>query len=229
MTPRDSTPAAAAPTRGPLRAAGAWLWRGLVWLVLAALIGVLGVAVLVPRLGGGTPYTILTDSMRPQYPPGTLVVVRPARTEEIRVGDVVTYQLRSGKRAVVTHRVVGQGVNALGEETFTTQGDANNTPDAAPVRPVQVRGVLWYAVPWVGHLNTWLQPGDRQRAVDLTVGALGVYMVWMFATAWRDRRRGLSERVDQRGEPDSAEDQAEVDATDEARGSVTASAAARNE
>ena len=39
--------------------------------VLVAAAAVLAVAVLVPRLAGATPYTVLTDSMRPAYPPGT--------------------------------------------------------------------------------------------------------------------------------------------------------------
>ncbi len=63
------------------------------WLVILAVVAMLAVAVAIPRLGGGTPYTILTGSMEPNYPPGTLVVAKPAEPSDIRIGDVITFQL----------------------------------------------------------------------------------------------------------------------------------------
>ena len=120
------------------------------WLVLGLAVAVVGAAVVVPRLTGSTPMTVLTGSMAPSYPPGTLVVVRPVAAEDIAIGDPITYQLRSGEPTVVTHRVVGIGYDGTGERVFSTQGDANESPDAVPVKPVQVRGEVWYAVPWFG-------------------------------------------------------------------------------
>lgn len=71
------------------------------------------------------------------------MVVRPVDADEIRVGDVITYQLASGRSTVVTHRVVSIGTRLDGTPVFTTQGDANDTADEEVVRPVQVRGRLW--------------------------------------------------------------------------------------
>ena len=78
----------------------------LAWLVVLGAIAVLAAAVVVPRLAGGTPYTVTTASMRPDLPPGTLVVVRAVSFDEIGTGDVITYQLQSGEATVATHRVV---------------------------------------------------------------------------------------------------------------------------
>jgi len=83
--------------------------RAVSWVVLLGATALVTLAVLVPRVAGATPYTVLTGSMSPAYPPGTLVVVRPVDLADVRVGDVVTYQLRSGEPAVATHRVVGVG------------------------------------------------------------------------------------------------------------------------
>ena len=141
--------------------------RLLTWLLTASAAALVLAAVVVPRLGGATPYTVLTGSMAPVYPPGSLVVVRPVESTEVRIGDVVTYQLRSGEPAVATHRVVGVGWSADGERLLTTQGDANPVPDAEPVRGVQLRGEVWYSLPWVGHLNVLLTPGQHQRLVQL--------------------------------------------------------------
>ncbi len=165
------------------------LVQGISWAVIVAVVFVLGAAVLLPRVAGALPYTILTGSMEPALPPGTLVVTREVETTQIGIGDVITYQLRSGQEQVVTHRVVGQGLNYLGEPIFTTKGDANRVVDPSPVRPVQVKGELWYSLPWLGHLNSAIGPGARRGAVDLACLALGGYMLWMFASALRDRAR----------------------------------------
>src|SRR4051794_850345 len=98
-------------------------------VVILAFSTVIVAAVLVPRVAGATPYTILTGSMRPNMPPGTLVVIKPVPIKDITVGTVVTYQLRSGEPTVVTHRVVAVGTTLKGKRVFTTQGDANNVAD----------------------------------------------------------------------------------------------------
>jgi signal peptidase I len=163
--------------------------RVLAWLTILALSAVLTVVVLVPRVGGATPYTVLTGSMRPAMPPGTLVVVRRVNPDRIGVGDVITYQLHSGRPEVVTHRVVSVAVDGAGGRTFRTQGDANDAPDAAPVRAVQVKGVRWYAVPHLGRFSNLLTGSQRQGAVLVLAGTLFSYAAYMFGSDLRDRRR----------------------------------------
>lgn len=165
--------------------------QALAWAVILGVTAVLAVAVLVPRVGGATPYAVLTGSMRPDYPPGTLVVVRPVAPEDVRVGDVVTYQLASGERAVVTHRVTAVSASLGGELRYTTRGDANDVADREPVRPVQIRGRLWYSVPLLGHVHVALTSSQRRTAVLLTAGGLAAYAVAMFAGALRERRRAV--------------------------------------
>lgn len=166
-------------------------WRVAVIGALTAIVGALAAAVVVPRLAGATPFTVLTGSMRPHYPPGTLVVVRPVDADRLTVGDVVTYQLRSGERDVVTHRIVAVGVSLqyTGERAFTTKGDANRIADAKSVRPVQIRGRLWYSVPYLGRVSNLLTPGARQTLEVGAAGGLLGYAALMFAAAVRDRRR----------------------------------------
>ena len=156
------------------------------WLVLGLAVAVVGAAVLVPRLTGSTPMTVLTGSMAPNYPPGTLVVVRPGPADDIAIGDAITYQLSSGEPTVVTHRVVGLGYDGKGERVFTTQGDANESPDREPVRAVQVRGEVWYAVPWIGRLNLLFTRGQHELVTRVVAGGCFVYAA---ALLLRGRRR----------------------------------------
>jgi signal peptidase I len=154
--------------RAALRLAGRGLAAAVVVVAGAALV----LGVLVPRLAGATPYTVTTSSMEPALDVGTLVVVRPVAPATVSTGDVMTYQLRSGEPAVVTHRVVGLGTTAGGDRTFVTRGDANAVADPRPVREVQVRGTVWYAVPWIGHVSS-LASGQQRQAVG-TVVAVGL-------------------------------------------------------
>lgn len=165
-----------------------WTGRILLWLVILLACVVLLVAVVVPRVTGSMPYTILTGSMQPALSPGTLAVMRPVDGDQIAVGDVITYQLRSGRPEVVTHRVISQGVNGTGELMLRTQGDANGAPDQGWVREVQVRGKLWYAVPYLGYASSVVTGRQHQLLVYAAAGALLVYAVIMFGSAIRDRR-----------------------------------------
>lgn len=174
---------------GRLGRVATWLGHLLSWVVVLGVAAIVTVAVVVPRIGGATPYTVLTGSMRPTMPPGTMVVVRPKPVDEIRVGDVVTYQLHSGEPAVVTHRVVAVGIDGAGHRTFRTQGDANDAPDAAWVRAVQVKGVRWYAVPHLGRVSNLLNGAERRAVLAIVVSALLAYAAFMFGSDVRDRRR----------------------------------------
>lgn len=166
-----------------------WLTQVVAWFVIAAMALVLAVSVVLPRLANATPYTILTDSMKPGMPPGTLVVVKPVDVSAIGVGDVITYQLKSGESAVVTHRVVAQGYDATGSPIFHTQGDSNSVRDEEVVMPVQIKGKRWYAVPYVGRVTNVVTHGQREAALTIVVTGLMVYAITMFLGAAKDRRR----------------------------------------
>lgn len=112
---------------------------------------VLGVVCLVvPKILGAVPLTILSGSMAPTMPAGALAVVRPVDASHARVGDVLTYQAEPDNPTLVTHRVIAVSRNTHGDVSLTLQGDANGAPDEQPVRPEQVRGSVAYAVPYFG-------------------------------------------------------------------------------
>lgn len=172
-----------------MRGVAGWLGQLGAWLIIIAVAALLAAAVVVPRAGGATPYAVETGSMRPDYPPGTLVVARPTSFGDITIGDVITYQLRSGEPAVVTHRVIATKTEPDGSKVLITQGDANDVPDQNAVQEVQVKGTLWYAVPHLGRVNGLLSGGERQAAVYGVALALLGYAAFMFVTSVRDRRR----------------------------------------
>ncbi|MDX6325891.1 MAG: signal peptidase [Nocardioidaceae bacterium] len=182
----------------PARTASRVLGAG----ALAVAVALLVITVIVPLATGGKAYTVLTSSMEPALPPGSLVMVRPVKAADIGVGSVITYQLESRQPEVVTHRVVTMGVREDGSPVFRTQGDANPDPDPKWVRPVQVRGAVWYAVPYIGRLNSLMTPDVRDLVVRATALGLLLYGVVELVLAARDRvtrrshrRRGLDPGV----------------------------------
>ncbi len=173
----------------PLR----WVTQAFAWGGIIVTVLVLAVGVIIPRAVGGTTYTVLTSSMEPDLPPGTLVVTKPVDADQVRVGEVITYQLESGKPTTVTHRVVEARYTLNGDLQLITQGDANPVPDSKPVIAEQVRGKLWYSVPYLGRVNNWLTPDRRGFAIIGVVGILLAYAAYMFTSAVVDRRRRTPE------------------------------------
>lgn len=175
------------PRSAPRRVLGV-LGRIVAWAVVAVSVLALLALVIIPRVSGSTPYTVLTGSMSPLMPPGTMVVVKPTEFERIRVGDVVTYQIASGRPEVVTHRVIGIDITDDGPR-LRTQGDANPAADANGVRPEQVRGTVWYWVPLVGYVTTVGDGDSRLLITQIIGGALLLYALVVVIREVAKRRR----------------------------------------
>jgi signal peptidase len=154
-----------------------------VWfLVSAVLLGSVGVAV-TQRTGAAQLLTVVSGSMQPTLPLGSLVVVVPRDAHAVRVGDVITFSPPGDNTRMVTHRVVD--VQGSGDEVQVhTRGDAN--PVADPWTLHFPTGRTWVVVadaPWVGRPWLWLaQPMHRQLV--LVPAALLVILMWL-TTIWR--------------------------------------------
>ena len=120
-------------------------------LICVAIIGV-------PRLFGVYEFNVLTGSMTPTYPPGTLVFVQEKDPASIRPGEVVSY-IMDEELNIVTHRVVS---NNYDDKTLTTRGDANVSNDA-PILYQNVVGVVGFAIPYVGGVVDYLVNDDQGR------------------------------------------------------------------
>lgn len=165
-----------------------WVGRILSYAAFFAALAILAATIVVPRITGALPYTILTSSMEPTYPPGTLIVVRPVTASDLRLGTPITYQVESGRPEVVTHRIVRISNSADGDVRYVARGDAN-TVDDEPIRLEQIRGAVWYSIPFIGYVNTWINGEQRRISVLVISGLLGAYALVMFGATLRDRGR----------------------------------------
>src|ERR687885_579514 len=99
-----------------------------VWvLVTMVLLGSFGVAV-IQRSGAAQLLTVVSGSMQPALPLGSLVVVVPRDADAVRIGDVITFSPPGDDIRTVTHRVVDvQGT--ADDVSVRTRGDANPVDD----------------------------------------------------------------------------------------------------
>ncbi len=212
-------PAAEEKPKGLLHYIGLALSGALLVIVIAIAI----LAIVIPAVSGGSALTVLTQSMEPKLPPGTLIIIHPVTPADIKVGNVITYQIKSNQPEVVSHRVISKSTDTHGDVTFITKGDNNSLADTPAVRPVQIKGVLWYSIPWLGYVNT-LSGGEGSRAllIPVVAGLLFVYAAYMVVSSIvGSRRKRFAAAVAAASAPDAA---AGIAAAGAAPVSVTSSA-----
>ena len=154
--------------------------------------------IVVPWATNSVPLTVLTRSMEPTLPPGTLVIVKPIAPEQIAIGDVITYQIAPGQPEYITHRVIAVSRSTGGELSFTTKGDNNGVADENAILPEQIQGTVWYSVPWIGYLNNAVGGGGKTWLVIGLAVLLFGYAGWQFIG-------GLFDRKSEKDEPATAD------------------------
>lgn len=106
--------------------------------------------IIVPQLFGVSMKTVISGSMEPYIPVGSLAVIKPCDASELTVGDDVTYKLPSG--IYVTHRIVGKDDKT---GLIQTQGIANDIPDV-PIYADIILGKVIFSVPLAGYAVSFL-------------------------------------------------------------------------
>lgn len=88
-------------------------------------------------------FVVLTDSMSPTAPKGSLIFVMPL--DKISVGEVISYRYKGMKDHVVTHRVIDI-VRRGGKDFYITKGDANSFADNPIVSKEEIVGRVFWIV-----------------------------------------------------------------------------------
>ena len=117
-------------------------------VVLIILVGIL----FVPRFFGYQNFAVISGSMEPNMPVGSIVYAHPEDFENIKVNGVISY--RVNEETMVTHRVVE--VNEE-DKSFITKGDANDVNDANPISYENVVGVVKMCIPLLGYITMYIK------------------------------------------------------------------------
>ncbi|MDQ4123971.1 MAG: signal peptidase I [Actinomycetota bacterium] len=152
---------------------------------------VLLVATIGPRLLPYRTFTVLSGSMEPTIPTGSMIFDREVDASQLTRGDVVTFHPPGQPDKLVSHRVVRVEETKQGS-VLVTRGDANGVADDWRI-PAEGRGLRYeFHVPYLGYVvGGLLTPMGRLVALTLAALWLGGLALW---TIWRPRKEPLPAR-----------------------------------
>ena len=127
-----------------------------------------------PRLAGYSLYAVVSGSMEPEIPVGSLVLVHGTEPENVVEGDVIAFFAALDSETVITHRVVSNSP-AMGE--FITKGDANEERDMNPVSYKEFIGRVEAVIPAAGSAAQLLAgPSGRIAAAALLTASVALLL-----------------------------------------------------
>ena len=100
-------------------------------------------------------FTVVTESMKPEYVVGDAIFTKTIEPSEIKIGDDITYlgMAESFKDKIVTHRVINIEKAEDGTYIFETKGIAN--PKADPkINESQIFGKVIYKIKSISYINS---------------------------------------------------------------------------
>ncbi|MDD3839159.1 MAG: signal peptidase I [Clostridia bacterium] len=116
-------------------------------------------------------YVVKSGSMSPTIRVGSLILVKGVHYNNIKEGDIITYSGKSSE--AVTHRVVG--IENHTGISFTTKGDANDTPDPLQVESNRLLGKVVFCIPYIGRIFDFLK--TKIGFVALTIIMLAIIVL----------------------------------------------------
>ena len=139
--------------------------RGQILMLLSVILTCL--PLVIPRLLGSEAFGIVSGSMEPNIPIGSLIFTEPVDPNDVLEGEVIAFQ--SGD-AVVAHRVMR---NAIDEQAFVTKGDANPAIDFNSVPYSELIGRVSFHIPYIGRvLMLYASPAGKISAAAVAVSGL---------------------------------------------------------
>lgn len=148
----------------------------LITTIICVFVFVAG-ALLAPRLFGYQVFGVLSGSMEPTFPVGSVVYVKTMIPDNVQAGDAITFRIIDLDSVVATHRVVDINYE---ERTFTTKGDANQVVDSEPVSFEHFIGRADFKIPYLGYIAMYIQ-----TKVGI-VASIGIFLFVVFLSLLDD-------------------------------------------
>lgn len=125
--------------------------------ILVCLVVFLAFSVSIIRLFGFEVYGVLTGSMEPEYPTGSLIYVKDIDTSSLEVGDTISFKL--SENVIATHRIIElvPDENNPSITRYRTKGDANSVADSSLVEVEQIIGKVVFCLPKMGYFLNYIQ------------------------------------------------------------------------
>lgn len=128
---------------------------------------------------------VKSDSMRPLFATGDLIVIKKVAVKDLKVGDTITFYAEHSDELVVTHKIVGT-MEQNNLSYFITQGTNVDSPDEEPVHPQNVVGRYEFRISKLGYILNFLkQPLGYICMILLPCLILTSYYLYHFCRAYK--------------------------------------------
>ena len=163
------------------------VFRAVGIILLIAIIAIC-VPLIVPKTMGYQLYTVVSGSMEPAIPTGSLVYVKYIQPEEIQTEDVIAFYGTDADGSIVTHRVVS---NSAAMGNFITKGDANSDNDMNPIPYANYIGKVQLSVPKLGGIFQTIT-GTNGKIAAVSMIGLAIVLEILAAVLQEERKRGIT-------------------------------------
>ena len=143
---------------------------GMIGNILMVLVMFACLSLVIPKIAGYDAYVVVSGSMEPNIPVGSIVFAKECDPATLSTGDVIVFVDPSRSQTPITHRVV---TNNTKKATLTTKGDANESEDKNPILYENVKGKVDAHIPRIGFV-----------AATLTSALGKLVAVLMLAESW---------------------------------------------
>ena len=159
--PVSSTSAESAPAVPAIESSEEFGLKSALGMIATTICVVMAVAVILGAVGSALGFyradTVLSGSMRPSYPEGSVVVATRQDSHKLAVGQVIIFTAPAPYGEVVTHRVQSVTLDKkTSQPLVTTKGD--NNPAADPWKALVPADEVWVVkgrIPVLGWVANW--------------------------------------------------------------------------
>lgn len=120
-----------------------------IYLVIGIIVSILTLLTMLINTKNLTVAVVLSDSMKPTFSSGDLLVLSGNRNSEIKVGDVITFQ--GVDNIPITHRVVD-----FKGDLVITKGDAVSLLNTEEIYAENINSIYITHIPYAGFLISWI-------------------------------------------------------------------------
>lgn len=150
-------------------------------LLLAVIL--LSLPLAVPRAFGYQPYTVVSGSMEPSIPVGSLVFVKNKNPLEIADQEVAAFYKNGDPGTIIVHRVMD---NDTASGLLTTKGDANPEADFEPVPYSDCIGTVAKSFAGLGGVADAMTSGAGKIAIFSAIGIIACLQ--LFSVLWDKKK-----------------------------------------
>jgi len=128
-------------------------------------------------MGGIRVFTIISESMAPDYKIGDILISKEVNASELEIGHRVTYMAKKGDLAglVITHEIIDKEERD-GKIMFITKGTANDYADPE-ISEDDVYGKVVYKTVFFSLLSRWMNNMVVYYSVFVIVGVSASYQL----------------------------------------------------